>query len=441
MERISCDGTYEWLPRCLCAFFQSRGVPDGAFMLVAYSGGSDSTALLAAAVESGYRCRALHCNFHLRGDESDRDEAFARSMADTLGCSIEVAHFDVMARVAETGESLEMACRELRYEWFARRYAELTEAGENPACVAVAHHASDNLETFFLNLMRGSGLKGLAAISDSRGIFLRPMLNVAKRDVMAYLSGRRLSYVDDSSNASDIFRRNVVRNRVLPSLEKHLPGICGGVGQAVENLRRDSRLLEALVERVGADYVDDRGAVDVAALSAALPCADVMLFHMLEGKLAFTEIEKIMRSLGMSGRWYHGKGGVSYLLDRGKLILVGKNDVVVRPRLRVDVLSPEQFAPDRTGKAVWLDGSVTDTSESDWELRQWRHGDRMRPFGMRGSRLVSDILTDAKMSAVDKQNVWVLSYRGEIVWVVGVRCSSCFAVTPASCKVVRIAVE
>lgn len=438
MEQKRIDSTRDGLPQVVNDFFKSRGIPDGAFILVAYSGGADSTALLASAVEAGYRCRALHCNFHLRGDESDRDESFSRAMAEELGCGIDVVNFDVGARMGSTGESVEMACRELRYEWFSRRYAELMDAGDKPACVAIAHHESDNVETFFLNLIRGSGLKGLASISYCRGIFLRPLLDVAKADIIEYLNRRGLEYVEDSSNSSDAYKRNIIRNRILPSLEERLPGLCRGVEHSIENLRRDKELLEVLVERVGEGYVDADGTVDVMALSA-MPCAEVMLFHMLDGALSFHEVKKVLRSVGMSGRWFNGRSGARFLLDRGRLIKADGLTVYGKPKLVAEVLPRDSFYPDRSGRVLWLDGRAYATDVDDWELRKWRHGDRMRPFGMRGSRLVSDILTDAKVSALEKQNAWVLVYRGDIVWVVGVRCSCCFAVTPESREVVRIA--
>ena len=172
---------------------------------------------------------------------------------------------------------------------------------------------------------------------------------------------------------------------------------------------------------------------------SAMPCAEVMLFHMLDGALSFHEVKKVLRSVGMSGRWFNGRSGARFLLDRGRLIKADGLTVYVKPKLVAEVLPRDSFYPDRSGRVLWLDGRAYATDVDDWELRKWRHGDRMRPFGMRGSRLVSDILTDAKVSALEKQNAWVLVYRGDIVWVVGVRCSCCFAVTPESREVVRIA--
>ena len=268
------------LTEAVTDFFDSFGISRGASVLVAFSGGADSTALLAALVEAGYRCRALHCNFHLRGSESDRDEAFSRSMASRLGCEIATVSFDVEARRRLTGESVEMACRELRYEWFTRMFAEASERGENPACVAVAHHESDNIETFFLNTLRGSGLRGLRAIPPRRDIFMRPLLSVAKADIDAYLSSRNLDFIVDSSNLADTYRRNRVRNIVMPALREAFPDATSGIARTISHLRSDYELLDALVCHVGSKLRLPDGSIDLRALST-LPHRDTMLFHML----------------------------------------------------------------------------------------------------------------------------------------------------------------
>lgn len=428
------------LPAGVRSFFRDRGVADGSLVLVAFSGGADSTALLAAVCEAGYRCLALHCNFHLRGEESNRDEAFSRSVAERLGCGIEVVHFNVGERCRLTGESVEMACRELRYRWFAEVYNRLAAGNDAPACVAVAHHRSDNVETFFLNLLRGSGLKGLAAIPQARGIFVRPLLDVGKNDILAYLQSRGFGYVVDSSNLTDDYKRNKLRNKVLPDLEAAFPGAGNAVARAVGNLRRDSSLLDALVERCGRAFRDADGAVDVGAL-AREAWGETMLYHMLGGRLAFADVRSVFNSVAESGRWFHGVGGVRFLLDRGRLVECRADEAgcnSLKPVLSVARLSACDFKPDRSGNVIWMDGSVMQTDRADWRLRLWRHGDRIRPFGMKGSRLVSDLLTDAKMPLDAKRNVWVLEYGQDIAWVVGVRASRMFAVTSDSREVIRI---
>ena len=213
-----------------------EGAVPGSSLMVAFSGGADSTALLLAVAAAGYVPVGLHCNFHLRGAESDRDERFCRELCLSMGVELKVRHFDVYARVASTGESVEMAARELRYEWFDSEHA----ATGMP--LLTAHHASDNVETFFLNLLRGSGLRGLAAIPPARDYILRPLLGVERGDLTAYLAAEGTGYVTDSTNLKPDFKRNRLRLETLPALEAQFPGAMEAVGRSVSNLRSLQRL-------------------------------------------------------------------------------------------------------------------------------------------------------------------------------------------------------
>ena len=218
-------------------------------LAVAFSGGADSTALLVAACATGRDVTALHCNFHLRGAESDRDEQFCRRLAATLGVELRVKHFDVHARMAATGESLEMAARELRYAWFDSEERRLcAEKGAAMVPLLVAHHADDNVETFMLNLMRGSGLRGLAAIPPRRGYIVRPLLGITRKEILEYLREQGVEYVTDSSNLVADVMRNKLRLKVLPAMEELFPGFSRAVGQSAQHLRDDLELLQSLTD-------------------------------------------------------------------------------------------------------------------------------------------------------------------------------------------------
>lgn len=431
------------LTEAVTDFFDSFGISRGASVLVAFSGGADSTALLAALVEAGYRCRALHCNFHLRGSESDRDEAFSRSMASRLGCEIATVSFDVEARRRLTGESVEMACRELRYEWFTRMFAEASERGENPACVAVAHHESDNIETFFLNTLRGSGLRGLRAIPPRRDIFMRPLLSVAKADIDAYLSSRNLDFIVDSSNLADTYRRNRVRNIVMPALREAFPDATSGIARTISHLRSDYELLDALVCHVGSKLRLPDGSIDLRALST-LPHRDTMLFHMLGSAIQLPTVRRILAAFdaGESGRTFQGHEGATFMLDRGRLMPTpSASPSLSTPRITARTISRRDFHPMRDPNRIWLDSSAAEIPRNEWELRPWRPADRIRPFGMKGSRLISDILSDAKTPLAKKPGCHVLTCRGEIVWLIGIRTSRLFPVTPESDSVIELTAE
>lgn len=449
------------LPSIVGDFYRSYGIMEGMRVGVAFSGGADSVALLAASRMAGIECVALHCNFHLRGSESDRDEAFARDMAARLGCAILVRHFDVAARRAQTGESVEMACRALRYRWFEEEFAAAAH-GDSWRCIAVGHHADDNVETFFLNLFRGSGLKGLGGISAQRGIFLRPLLGVTRADIIGFLHENELPYVIDSSNLSNDYRRNVLRNKVLPVMEEEFPGMRSAVGVAMGNIAGDMRLLEELVARERNRVVDSAGIVDLAALGD-MPHAATLLYHLVNtggcNDYGAPMVEAMLRCADRSGRVFRSPNGRSaYLLDRGRLIpfdpagadapsqvnevvvdseIVGHGGVIETPlHLCFERVDKEDFIPRRDASVIWLDADAI--GSGCLTLRRWHEGDRMRPFGLKGSRLVSDILSDAKFSILHKQNVWILCFEDKILWIPGVRTSCHFTVGKGTRNILRI---
>ena len=444
------------------ACYRKSGIPEGACVAVAFSGGADSVALLAATRLAGMECVALHCNFHLRGDESNRDEEFARNMAARLGCEIRVRHFDVEQRRSATGESVEMACRELRYRWFED---EFNAAGGRWACVAVGHHADDNVETFFLNVFRGSGIKGLSGMPRKRDIFVRPLLSVPRARILEFLRQHDLDYVVDSTNLSNDYNRNVIRNRILPLAEECFPNVRGAVGLTMRNLRNDYELMQALLERERMRLVDCRGVIDLALLTE-MPHASTLLFHLLNdsgrARFGIGMVESMLHSAGESGRRFMASGGeMGYLLDRGRLVPFDADGheredepdvvpvdaaVMLRGgtlewplRLRFERLPRSRFRPSRNASVVWFDADALLAERL--ELRRWHRGDRISPFGMRGSRLVSDILSDAKISLLEKRNLWLLCAGEKVLWVPGLRASGHFAVTDATAHVIRITMQ
>lgn len=416
----------------VCSVLTRHGLHRGASVCVAFSGGSDSTALLLAAAEAGYAVRALHCNFHLRGEESNRDEAFCRDLCRRYGIALEVRHFNVGERQRMAGESVEMAARWLRYEWFAE-FA--------PLPVLTAHHRSDNVETFLLNLMRGSGLRGLRGIPESRGHFLRPLLGVEREMLLRYLEERGETFVTDSTNLETEYRRNRVRHNLLPALTAEFPTAAEMIDRTASNLRRDYALLTHLLSQAAAQFVNAEGDVNVAAL-ASQPVAPEMLYHLLGGELDYATAERIVASATESGRVFEGAGSRRWLLNRGWLTPLTDREAIrqVPTRLIVEELPLEAFTPDRSGNTLWLDGEALATRHL-WTLRPWREGDRLHPFGMRGTRLVSDILSDAKVPLPLKAQTQVLTLGDRLLWVVGHRAACHFPVTPTSKSVLRVTVS
>ncbi|MDE6491207.1 MAG: tRNA lysidine(34) synthetase TilS, partial [Muribaculaceae bacterium] len=187
-------------------------------VIVGLSGGADSVALLATLTALGYRCVAAHCNFGLRGEESIRDRDHSRAIADRLGCEWITTEFNTRAYMLQNGISLEMACRDLRYNWFAEQLNAL-----GAQAIAVAHHRDDNIETLMLNLLRGSGIRGLRGMRPRNGDIIRPLLECTRSDITAYLERRAIPYITDSSNLENDVARNRLRNIVLPCIYREFP--------------------------------------------------------------------------------------------------------------------------------------------------------------------------------------------------------------------------
>ena len=441
MARNNSDIPASFERAVLSAMTGACGVPAGSRVIVAVSGGADSVALLAALTAAGYDCTAAHCNFHLRGAESQRDMHHVEALCETLGVELSIKHFDVAAHTAATGRSVEMACRELRYAWFT----DLLERSHARA-IAVGHHREDQAETFVLNLSRGTGLTGLTGMRARNGLVVRPMLEMSRQQIEDYLHARGLAWVDDSTNAQNDFRRNSIRNRVLPLMNECLPGATDAILAAMSHLQDNKVLYDYAVDSLSAPYANP----SVSALALARMCdelpqpvARMLLFERLKGVgFNMAQVENIMKARTGTARFDSGSHIAE--VSRGRLTISGVNDAVlgpdeVRVSLRQPITAPvaidvtehhiSEFHPERDPRVIYLDISVLE-GDPVFTLRHWRRGDRLRPFGMKGEKLVSDIFADARLTADAKRAAWLLTRDGRPLWLVGLRASSHSPVTP-----------
>lgn len=435
--------------RQVSSYISARGLlrPD-APVIVAVSGGADSVALLDILLQLGYRCTAAHCNFHLRGEESNRDMHHVEALADRLGIDLYVKDFDVASRRRETGESLEMACRELRYAWFA----DLLDR-ERAQAVAVAHHREDQAETLLLNLLRGSGITGLGGMRPRRGHVVRPLLECSRADIEEYLRGRGIGWVDDSTNAGCDYARNRVRNRLMPLIAEIAPGAESAMLRAMEHLRETDGFVHRCAADILARHTAPDGSVDLRAL-AADPHAAYVLYESLrpEGYNRSQTDDMLRAATAGSAAIFHAPGSSQAReIDHGMLRppaadMESETDAVdIDPRrdisgpvhIAVTVLPVAAFRPERDPSVMYLDASALEGTHR-WQLRHPRRGDRMQPFGMTGTRLLSDIYAGARLSAADKRRAWLLTRDGEILWAVGIRASARFALGPDTCKFVKL---
>lgn len=419
-------------------------------ILTAVSGGADSVALLRVLAALGCNCIAAHCNFHLRGDEADRDEVFVRKLCHDLDIELRCTDFDVEAYKKSHGVSTEMACRELRYDWFERQRAAL-----GCSVIAVAHHRDDNIETFFLNLVRGSGITGLAGIKPCNGKIVRPLLGSSRDEIINYLKTLGQDYVTDSTNLENDYARNKIRNVMLPEISRLFPSAMAGIELTLDNLQGDYAVWSGAVEAFKHDAVEacGHGQIKINRRKLAASADPATLLNALLSRYGFNgEQTKAIASASRVGAVFESK---EYVAE------VGRNDISVfspgsfnnaetyalsdagriekEKGILIEIVdnSPE-FEFDRSGKTAYFDADATGDRLT---VRHWRQGDRFRPFGMKGTKKLSDYFNDRKFSLMQKLSTPIVEMQGRIVWIAGERAADDFRVTPSSRRILTMRVD
>ena len=413
-------------------FIEKHGLlSKGDSVLVALSGGSDSVALLLMLKRLGYHCVAAHCNFTLRAAESDRDEAFVTDFCRQQQVALEVIHFDTRTYAAQKHLSIEMAARQLRYEWFEQLYIKY-----RVSAIAVAHHRDDSVETFLLNLIRGTGINGLCGIRPRNGHVIRPLLCLSRSEILDYLDYCHQPYVTDSTNLQDEFTRNKIRLRLLPLMEEMNPSIRESIQQTSSKISDAAIVYNKGIADGKARVIED-GNISISALQAE-PSPRVLLFELLY-PLGFnsSQIEDVFESLsGQSGKVFSSET-YKVVKDRELLIIQSIEKEIEYPPFELsfeDFSYTSSFVIPRGRDKVCFDAEKLNGHIT---LRKWHRGDKFVPFGMKGKKLVSDFLTDCKLSIVQKDAQWVMCCDDRIVWVIGLRTDDRFRVC-ASTKSVKV---
>ncbi|MCM1522242.1 MAG: tRNA lysidine(34) synthetase TilS [Muribaculaceae bacterium] len=419
---------------------ENRLFPHSAPVGVGLSGGADSVALLRVLLSMGVTVKAYHCNFHLRGLESDRDEAFCRSLCDGLGVDLTVRHFDVQARMKESGESVEMACRSLRYQWWDSLPL---------SRFAVAHHADDNVETLFLNMMRGSGLRGMRGMQPVNGKIVRPLLCVTRSEILRFLARLNQHYVTDSTNASDDFRRNRLRNTIIPHLEQLFPGAIAGIMRTQSILSANSRIFDRFINDARPEFLNPQtGIVRIDEIESRYgdDAPEILYELVAPGGLTIKQCADIFNSTAThSGRLFRCKDGRVYAVGRGTLVpYLDDSPPMGITRLNEYPFSMEEIGPEKfrsmlppPRNVMFLDADML-TPHPTFLLRPWAKGDRMAPFGLNATKLVSDIYNDNKIGVAERRRYPILEMEGKILWVCGLRPSRHYAVTPQTRRILKI---
>jgi len=421
---------------------------DGRPVIVGLSGGADSVALLAALTAGGINCVAAHCNFHLRGQESNRDMRHSESIARILGAEFQVVHFDTHAEMARQKVSLEMAARALRYKWFEDLLVKY-----DAQAIAVGHHREDNIETMFLNLMRGSGLHGLRGMLPRRGNIIRPMLDIARSELLGYVKRRGLDFVTDSSNTDTSIARNRLRHQLIPLIEQLFPGATDAMTRSLAMLRDCDAIYNNAVDAERLKCASKRGFNLEKLMKTSAP-ATLLFEWLFPYGFNASQIADIMDNPCEASRTFVSATHVA-TVDRGELIVEPLGGEYsdkqrlcrVNPEVastwpipvEIDIISPDEFMPQKGSRhTLYLDADKALAQEVEWIWRPATTGDRIAPFGMTGTQLLSDLLKNAKMPLPDKRRQCILARDGEILWVPGVRTSRHFAVDSGTTRILRI---
>lgn len=402
-------------------------------LLVALSGGADSVALLLALKGLGYDLEAVHCNFHIRGDEAERDALFCEELCRHINVPFHRKDFDTNIYAKTRKVSVEMAARELRYSFFEELRKEI-----GAVVICVAHHCEDQAETVLMNLLRGTGIKGLRGMIPLHGFVARPLLNVSRKEIENYLDLLKQPYVTDSTNLETDYSRNKLRLQVLPLLQEINPGVVDNIVRTANNLRQAELMLHNEIS----DFVSS-DSLSIEDLKQH-PSPEYVLFELLQNKaFSSAQINQISESLdGENGRrWLSPTHEL--LIDRGRILIQKRTEDHIDIAIEITQIGTFQYAEgqeiilfEQTKNEAFLPSTDNSSVDMDSEkvrfpliLRKVKTGDRIR-LRKGGTKLVSDLLCDNKKSLFEKRSQLVLVDASDaVLWVVGLRLSAHVYVT------------
>ncbi len=409
-------------------------------ILLAVSGGIDSMVLLHLFFASGYKAGIAHCNFHLRYSESDGDEGFVKSAAENMGADFYRQDFDTEQSARESGISVQMAARNLRYRWF-----EEIRSTHGYDYIATAHNQDDMIETFFINLTRGTGIRGLTGIPLKTGRIVRPLLFASRESIADYAAEHHISFREDSSNASDKYLRNRLRHHLIPMMEEENPSFRTALMETMLRLSETEKLYQQELVQLKQRLMrkeGDRIKINIRALSVHEARKSILFEILSEYDFSAQAMEDIIHGLeGPSGKQF---------LSATHRIVKDREDLIITP-----LVSKEEhryYLEREAGRITeplgleWMVVDHTDTFHIPKDpkiacldlqklhfpliLRHWQTGDYFQPLGMKGMKKISDFLIDIKVSLPDKERTWLLSSGSEIAWVIGHRIDNRFKVRP-----------
>lgn len=436
--------------------------------LLAVSGGIDSTALCHLMHQARFAFSIAHCNFHLRPGDCDRDEYFVRELAKRYGVNLYVAQFDTIAYATQYGQSIEEAARNLRYQFFndildgkvePQWKAPNSEVKESLAYIATAHHRDDSTETFFINLLRGTGLAGLHGIPSVNGNIVRPLLPFGRDEIEQYAQMNGLSHVEDFTNATTAYKRNQIRLQLMPLLREIEPNIDRTMQQNIARLADAEKIYQSYISLVRGQVLvqkEDGYSIAISEIEKLSPQRTLLFELIREFGFSISQVDEILNGLhSQSGLQFYSRThrivkDRSQLLvfrftlspESDNLIIEKKNSNVLLSNgnvMRVSLIANyPSFEPSKS-----KDTACLNAEQIQWPLsvRHWKEGDRFRPFGMKGTRLVSDYFSDQKFSLIEKeQALFLVDSKDTILWIIGHRVAH-YPIKPSTKNILILTID
>jgi tRNA(Ile)-lysidine synthase len=417
-------------------------------ILLAVSGGADSMLMLHLFTSAGFSVAVAHCNFKLRGEESEGDEQFVSEYCDKHNLVFYVKHFNTEELAFQEGISIEMAARDLRYEWFRQLLDQ-----HKLDFLATAHHQDDVIETFLINLSRGSGIRGLSGIQPKSGRIIRPMLFTNRKEILDYCVRLKIGFRNDSSNMETVYKRNLIRQEILPLLEQVNPAFRRNTLKTIGTLNETGMLFHQRINEIKSFVYseDDQGAlIHIGKLLNFSPVRTILFELIREYGFQPEQIDDIVDSLTKeSGRKFFSEEyrlikDRDYLLIAPnpsgieKLFYIGEDSTKLCFPLHLSLEKIDRKADFRFSTNPNVVDLDLDKLVFPLILRHWKEGEYFQPLGMSGLKKLSDFFIDEKFSIPEKESAWILASGNQVAWIVGRRLDDRFKINSKTKNILRV---
>jgi len=420
-------------------------------ILLAVSGGIDSVVMLYLFKKFDFAFDIVHCNFKLRGNESNGDEEFVKKLANSLKVNCYVKHFETKAYAQEKNLSIQMAARELRYNWFENIRKE-----KNYKYVAVAHNKNDVIETFLINIIRGTGLKGLTGIKPKNNFIIRPLLFAERDEIKKYCTDNNIEFREDSSNLSTKYLRNKIRHEIIPAFIEFNPKFNQTIIDNIQHLTDAQEIYAQAINEFKNNCIEEKEGdiyIEIDKINKNKHLKSTYLFEILrEYNFSNKIISDIIQSLkNISGKTFYSRTH-RIIKDRNNLIITpftsseehtyyideGTKYIYQPLNMHIEILKNSvDFKFDKNKNIGYFD---YDKLSFPLIIRKWKKGDYFQPFGMQGLKKLSNYFIDEKFSLIDKEKVWLLASGEKIIWIIGYRTDDRFKITTSSKIIIKISI-